>query len=176
MEQPVNLPRLGAGYWISPTNYFFTVTTHIRSVCNNAASFGTTEAALRKVFDRYQEPWCSEMRAREFIILELVASGWIRVRNRIESGADRWSVNMSAIDTDNLRRLCALLRRLYPDGVSYAPVSISSAGGTGESTVDALLHGGPVAGRTFDPDALPRLTYIESPEQMPGTGIPEIRL
>ena len=176
MEQPVNLPWLGAGYWISPTNYFFPVTTHIRSICNNAASFGTSEAALRKVFDRYHEPWCSEMGARQSIILELVASGWIRVRSRIVSGQDRWSVNMSAIDADNLARFCALLRRLYPDNVSYAPVSISSAGGTGESTVDALLHGGPVVGCTVNPAALPELTYVDSPEQMPGMGIPEIRL
>lgn len=175
MEESVDLPRLGAAYWISPNNHFFTVRTHIRSVCASAACFGTTEAALRKVFDRFHEPWGSEMGARESIIIRLVESGWIRVRNYQESGADRWSVSMPAIDGDALARVCAFLRLLYPEGDSDTPVSLWSVGGTGESTVGVLLQCRPVAGRTVNPDTLPELTYVTSPEQMPGSGIPEIR-
>lgn len=176
MEQAVDLPRQGAGYWIRPDNHFFTVITHVRSVCENPASFGTTETALRKVFDRYREPWCSEMGAREAIIIALVVSGWIRVRNYEETGTERWSLSMPAIDAGNLARVCAFFNRLYPDVVSYAPVSLWSVAGTGESTVDALLQCKSVAGRTINPDTLPELIYVTSPEHIPGQGIPEISL
>lgn len=116
------------------------------------------------------------MGAREAIIITLVESGWIRARNYEEAGMERWSLSMPAVDAGNLARVCAFFQRLYPDAVSYAPVSLWSIGGTGESTVDALLQCKPVAGRTINPDTLPDLIYVTSPEQMPGFGIPEIRL
>lgn len=171
-----NLPRLGAGYWISPNNHLFTVRTHIDSICNNPEAFGTTETALRQVFERFGEPWNSEQEAREAIILTLLQYGWIRIRNYVNAGADRWSVSMPAIDTENLARVCAFMRRVYPDDNSYAPVKLWSRGGTISSTVREISDGSPAPDYRISPETLPDLTFIMSPGRMPAEGIPEINL
>lgn len=176
MPQPVIRPKLGAGYWISPNNHFFSVQTHIGSICSTPAAFGTTETALREVFERFGEPWNSEQQARHAIILTLLQYGWICVRNYVESGADRWTINMPAITSENLARVCAFMQLMYPDDVSYAPVWLRSMRGNDSTTVQEILDCRPTLGYLIDPKSLPELIYVTSPGLMPGAGIPEISL
>ncbi len=174
MPPCVSLPRLRVGYWISPNNHFFTVKKHIDTICDSPDVFGTREKALREVFERFGEPWRSEQKAREAIILTLIQYGWIRTRNYVEAGADYWAVNMPAIDMENLARVCAFLRQLYPEEVSYAPVYLRSIRGNASTTVQEVLDCLPTPGHLIDPEALPVLTCVVSPDHMPAVGIPEI--
>lgn len=176
MAPPTNLPTLRAGYWISPNNHFFTVETHIDSICDSPDAFGTTENALREVFTRFGEPWRSEQRARGAIILTLLQYGWIRVRNYVDAGADRWSVNMPAINGENLARLGAFLRLLYTNHASYAPVLLCSMKGKEITTVQEIVDCEPTPGYGMASEGLPKLIYVSSPGRMPTAGIPEISL
>lgn len=174
MPPCVSLPRLQAGYWISPNNHFFTVKKHIDTICDSPDAFGTREKVLREVFERFGEPWRSEQKAREAIMLTLIQCGWIRTRNYVESGADYWVVNMPAIDMENLARVCAFMRLLYPEEVSYAPVYLRNMKDTESTTVLKIRECTPVQGYLIDPKALPVLTCVVSPDHMPAAGIPEI--
>lgn len=171
-----NLPTLGAGYWISPNNHFFTVETHIDSICDSPDAFGTTERALREVFTRFGEPWRSEQRARRAIILALLQYGWIRARNYVDAGADHWAVSMPEINEENLARVCAFMQLLYPDHTSYAPVLLWSMRSNERTTVQEIVDCASTPGYLIDPEALPELTYVLSPDDMPAEGIPEISL
>lgn len=175
MEQ-VKLPRMKAGYWISPNNHFFVVKTHIYSVCDAPEAFGTTERALREAFDRFREPWRSERKAREAIIKVLVEAGWIRLRNYVEKPCDRWSINLPNLGVEPVGRVCAFMHRVYPDGVVDRPAKLDSTERTCDSTTARIMNHAPLPDLRLAPEALPRLVFVETPAVIPTQGIPKISL
>lgn len=174
MNNTNRLPISTAGYWISPNNHFFTVEQHIFSVCDFPECFGTDASALRAVFKRFGEPYRTELKAREAIIKMLVRNGWIRLRHYIRRPSDQWTVNMPSHTPESLARVCAFMKRVYAEDVSYTPVALDSPEGRTEQTVAQLVANTPAKGLVLD--VLPRLIYLESPAKIPLDGIPPLNL
>lgn len=85
-----------AAYWISPKGEIIPVSgtagsNHITVVTTKPELFGVTEEYLKGVYEKYDEPYRSEGRARGEIILDLVRKGWIRIRRYRNQ---HWSVNV----------------------------------------------------------------------------------
>lgn len=85
-----------AAYWISPKGEIISVSgtagsNHITVVTTKPELFGVTEEYLKGVYEKYDEPYRSEGRARGEIILDLVRKGWIRIRRYRKT---HWSVNV----------------------------------------------------------------------------------
>ncbi len=177
MSQTRLLPRIGAGYWISPNNHFLSVAKHICSVCEAPTVFGTTELALREVYERFHEEYCSELGARKAIIKVLIKVGWIRMRNYVHKQGDYWSVNVPELTPEPVARVCAVMRRLYGRGYSGTPVILDSAENIYKSTVDRLIRcATPLNDFRLDPKTLPELIYVAAPQAIPRDGIPLISM
>ncbi len=176
MNKQIVLPRFRAGYWISPNNHFFTVERHIFSVCDVPAFFGTTEEALRGVFEAFEEVYRGEEHAREVIIRELVRAGWIRLRNYVQRHEDYWSANLPSVETTDLARVCVFMQQVYGETASYAPVYLDAPEEQLETRVELLRQKTLRGLEVISPDALPRLVYLLSPATLPREGIPMIDL
>ena len=81
------------GYWISPMGEATPVrTTHIGVIFDNPEAFGLTEEELKAVFLSFEEPFGSEGKAREKIMIDLMKEGWIRLRHRDKP--DGWTAEL----------------------------------------------------------------------------------
>ena len=68
-------------YWISPKGQLATVTqSHILEVIVHPEKFGYTKQKIARIYKKHNERLGLEGAAREEIIRNLVANGWIRIR------------------------------------------------------------------------------------------------
>lgn len=167
-------PIFRSGYWISPHGRFFTVTSHIDSVIGCPASFGTSEEALRSLYEHYHEPYGCEGLARVIVVKTLVKVGWLRSRNYY---GEWWSIHVKDFGTKSCARITHLFRELYPAADSYEEVVLDTFNkGRRKTTVSEIK------GCALFPKGKPRnfgsyrLTFIEGPEHIPAGEVIPIKL
>jgi len=91
---------IGTGLWISPTGQYNIVKqSHIDDIMNNPSTFGVTAKWVHDLFAKYNEPLGLEGKAREEIILHVLKSGWIRLRNY----RNYWSITVHRLDLKQTR-------------------------------------------------------------------------
>lgn len=82
-------------YWISPKGEVVPVkSTHIDVIIDNPTKFGLTSSEIQSLYDKYGEVLGQEGKAREDIIIQVVKSGWIRVRRYRNDG---YSINIARL-------------------------------------------------------------------------------
>jgi len=75
------MPSHSEGYFIAPSGDIIPIeTTHIDAVLKNPEKFRTTKEELLKVYDKYDEKYGLEGKAREEILANFLKEGWIRLR------------------------------------------------------------------------------------------------
>lgn len=164
---------LEAGYWISPKGKFFLVElTHIDTVCNHPAVFGTGEEELMRVFDQYDEPYGIEGKARKKVILSLIRKGWIRCRRYGNRG---WTVNVSRLTPRTKMRVTNFFLQVYQGLMGYDDVRLDHPDGVLRTTVPLILAFGLFVGKPPHSLAQHRLTFIDSPTLIPGNEIVKVR-
>jgi len=164
---------LEAGYWISPKGKFFLVElTHIDTVCNHPAVFGTCEEELMRVFDQYDEPYGIEGKARRKVILSLVQKGWIRCRRYGNQG---WTMNVSRLTTRTKMRVTNFFLQVYEGSIGYDDVRLDHPEGVLRITVPEVLASGLFGGMFPRNLSQHRLTFIDSPSLIPGGEVVKVR-
>lgn len=105
-----------AGYWISPSGVVSRVDSrHIDEICNNPEKFGISLNMIKKIYKKYKEGVGSEGKAREEIVLRLINSGWIRIRQYHQSRSMPWSVNFNKATENTLSRIYDFFEKLVED-------------------------------------------------------------
>ena len=90
----LSLPKAEA-YWISPTGKIFDVEyLHIVEILNSPEKFGLTRNEVEAVHKKHNEPYGSEGKARDEIMIDLIEDGWMRVRYIPKQ--DSWTVQLDA--------------------------------------------------------------------------------
>lgn len=85
-------------FWIGPDGTIYPVTrSHIASVIADPARFGLTKDYIEGLYKTYKEPIGWEGLAREHVVKELIARGWIRIRDY----GDYLSVQVFSLDKHN---------------------------------------------------------------------------
>ena len=75
------MPIQSEGYYIAPTGDIIPIeTTHIESALKHPEKFRTTKKELLEIFDKYDEPYGHEGKARDEILSKFLREGWIRLR------------------------------------------------------------------------------------------------
>ena len=75
------MPTQSEGYYIAPSGDIIPIdTTHIESVLKHPEKFRTTKKELQEIYDKYDEPYGLEGKAREEILSNFIKEGWIRLR------------------------------------------------------------------------------------------------
>jgi len=107
----------GGGYWISPSGKAFRVSqNHIASVIKSPEKYGLTREAIEAIYDKHGEKIGREGKAREEIILGLVAKGWIRARNYLSRGDTSWTLNVSRLSNRVKEHITDFFQNLSKSG------------------------------------------------------------
>lgn len=101
------------GYWITPEDDVFRVTSHVQSVWEDPERFGYTRKEVERLHVQAHEKFGSEGRARELILRELVTRNWIRIRRY----RHRWSINISVLSPRVRRILTRFAAEMLGDGI-----------------------------------------------------------
>lgn len=166
-------PTTEAGYWISPRGkYFLVELTHIDTVCNHPAVFGTGEEELMRVFDQYDEPYGIEGKARKKIILSIMRKGWCRCRRYGNRG---WTLNVSRLTPRTKKRVTRFFLQVYEDKTGYDDVRLYHPEGVLRTTVPEILAFGLFGGKPPRNLSQHRLTFIDSPSQIPDDEVVRVR-
>ncbi|MBN1499698.1 MAG: hypothetical protein JW982_06075 [Spirochaetes bacterium] len=111
--------KFNKAYWISPDGNVITVgTSHIKAVLDSPEVFGFEKQYLYDVFKRHGEKPGLEGRARNEIILQLIKSGWIRMR--FYDSRYSWSITVDSEDNVNYKSAMDLAESVINSGVSTA--------------------------------------------------------
>lgn len=89
-----NQPKYAA-YWLYKNRVVPVPMLHINTVIDNPEKFDFTEDELREIFDKYNEPYGHEGKARVEIIQTLLSKGWVRVRYTPRN--DLWTLELSSL-------------------------------------------------------------------------------
>lgn len=82
--------------WVSPKGVVYTTLRHVDFIRDNAELFGWTKEYYWHVYDEmFHEKRGQEGKAREFLIIEALKKGWMRVRNYYNRG---WSLEVWELD------------------------------------------------------------------------------
>ena len=96
----------GRGYFISPTGELLCVDdAHIRTMIADPERFGLTSAEIERRYAAYRESMGIEGSAREDLLRQVIARGWIRIRHYPRM--DRWSVNLPDMSERHVMRVRA---------------------------------------------------------------------
>ena len=91
-------------FWIDNEGKYFEVEkTHIDFIFENLTLFGFTHDFLKSVYDKHNEKYRFEGKARQEIILKAIDNGWIRVRWNENKGYFHWSINCKDYSKDRDR-------------------------------------------------------------------------
>ena len=82
----------GKAYWYKNGKIIEVSTLHITDVCHNYKIFGLTKEYIQSKYDKYNELWGSEGKAREEIMCELMEKGWIRIRQSVGKEGSKWTI------------------------------------------------------------------------------------
>jgi len=84
-----------AASWISPAGQLIDVgTNHIDVVIKNPTKFGYTISKIKEIYDKWDEKLGVEGNAREEIIINIIKSGWIRIRKY----RNYWSATINTLN------------------------------------------------------------------------------
>lgn len=84
-----------AAFFISPTGkIIYCGTNHITKILENPTLFNFTKKELEKIYQKYNEPFGLEGKAREEILKSLLQTGWIRIRKYSKF----WSITLSILN------------------------------------------------------------------------------
>lgn len=89
-----NQPKYAA-YWLYRNRIIPVPMLHINVVIEHPDKFDFTEDELREIFDKHNEPYGHEGKARVEIIQTLLAKGWIRVRYTPRN--DLWTIELASL-------------------------------------------------------------------------------
>lgn len=92
-------------YWIkinNKRNYGVEI-RHIRNVLDNPKLFGFTKKHIINLYDKYDEKYGFEGKARRELFVELFERGWIRLRRQVKNL--NWHANVYKIDTKTINRI-----------------------------------------------------------------------
>ena len=166
--------RDGAGYWVLPTNHVVLITTHVSLACSHPQLLGRTEKDVRAVYQVFQEPWGTEMKAREFILKRMIAGGWIRTRNYYGRG---WTCNIPNFCDDSLARACGFFRLVMGTrDMDFSRVKLDSPQGVGYLEVADFQTAKVFPGGRIPETGIPKLIFVEDPSKIPLDGVPRIDL
>ncbi len=113
---------------------------HITEVIKSPGAFELTEEEIRSVYEKYNEPFGIEGKAREEIILELIRKGWIRARRYTRP--DRWTVNLSCMNDYNKYLLKQWAGTMLQAGYGeHEEISLDQPGGRETVTLKELTAG-----------------------------------
>jgi hypothetical protein len=86
------------GYWISPDGKILSdFRVHIQAIIDSPESFGSSKDEIDKLYKKYKEPMGFEGKARQQLMEQAIARGWIRIRYYPKN--DQFSVELSRLDT-----------------------------------------------------------------------------
>jgi hypothetical protein len=113
------------GYWISPDGKILSnFLVHIQAIIDSPESFGLSKEEIDKIYKKYKEPMGFEGKARQQLMEQAIALGWIRIRYHPRN--DQFSVELSRLDTrrkDYLSTWAKQLLSVYPKRI-YTEVKI----------------------------------------------------
>ncbi len=91
-------------YWISPEGAIISVVkSHIDLIFDNPSLFELEMDYIKSVYDRHNEEYRIEGKAREEILLLLFQKGWIRVRRYHRPC--HWSLNVYCLNDNSVERI-----------------------------------------------------------------------
>lgn len=163
----------GLGLWVSKYGRVLEVRTHIQSVVECPSAFGCDPDELGELFAAHGELLGYEGTARVVVLERLIDAGWVRFRHYRISG---WSVNVASLSGTNRALITAVFQHLYDGQSAFDAVKLNGRWGTLRRDVGWLLDGGWLAGADDVPDALPTLTLLDHPDQIPPSEIVPVSL
>lgn len=93
-----------SAFWISIKGKIIPVPQHhIDLVIQNPELFNLTSQEIEKKYEKHKEPLHLEGYAREEIMGELIAKGWIRLR--YVPKRDSWTIQLHVLDKDLIKRI-----------------------------------------------------------------------
>jgi hypothetical protein len=96
-EQKTNF-QIADAYWISPNGEIYPVKMlHINFMRDNLALFEISEEIYRNTFIKYKEKFGFEGKARAELMKNAMKNGWIRLRNKGNSG---WTIEVWKLDNN----------------------------------------------------------------------------
>jgi len=110
MKKPVRLNAAPyEAYWMKPDGEILPITQrHITDIVTKPELYGLTKAYVAKIYKKHKEPVASEGKAREDIMITLIANGWIRAR--YVRGNASWTFQVTGPDSfPGVRKLCSYL-------------------------------------------------------------------
>jgi hypothetical protein len=138
----------GTAYWITPTHMVLPVPeNHIGMVIDHPDIFGVDPEYIRKVYAHHQEPMRSEGDAREEIIKELIAKGFIRLRRYVEKYFEYWSVNVRRLDESTMNILKEFFWKITKgyfgsrEKDSFAAIRVDTVEGSKSYILNDLIQG-----------------------------------
>lgn len=87
-------------YWIKNTHIIPVPILHINVVIEHPEHFNYTTEQIKSIYEKHNEPYGHEGKAREEIMLNLIKNkGWIRVRYTVKN--DTWTVELDKLGRKN---------------------------------------------------------------------------
>lgn len=115
---------LSVAYWVNPYGQILElpVQNHISAIISQPEKFGLTKGYVEQLYKSFGEPVGVEGKAREQIIRDLVAKGFIRIRLYPQF----WSVTVNRLDSKTKKALSnwAEVARENKQAGKYADVRI----------------------------------------------------
>ena len=123
-----------SAYWISPKGEIVEVRqTHIQTIISNPETFGLTREQIEAKYKEFGETVGVEGKAREEIMVDLIKSGWVRIRRYPNKF---WSINVPKLSKKIKDYLFDWADKLTSSGLFgykekdlYMPVKLDSVGG-----------------------------------------------
>ena len=110
------MARDGKAFWYKNGKIIEVKNLHITDVCENHDIFGLSKEYIQSVYDLFGEPWGSEGRAREKIMIEVMKQGWIRIRQSIGREGSRWTIQFDDYEKRQ-KNIQEIVSRLLPDPI-----------------------------------------------------------
>lgn len=87
---------------------------HIKDICSNPEIFGFTKKQLEEIFNKYNEDWGYEGKAREEIMVIAMKNGWVRIRQRSSKIGYQWMLQYDNF-SNRLKTLKEIVSKLLLD-------------------------------------------------------------
>jgi hypothetical protein len=134
-------------YWINPQGKILQLTggTHIKIVFDNPNKFGLSKQSIQKIYDKYNENYGIEGKARDEIITKIIQRGYVRIREY----KNRWSVQVWKINNKVNDTLWVWAKTVLPKASDkFADIDITEIGGRKglmRTSLSKLASGGSIS-------------------------------
>lgn len=113
----LELASHSASFWISPNGKIIDVVeTHIDEIFHNPEGFGMDMKHIKDTYKKFKEPLHSEGKAREELMHELFAKGWIRIRRYVVP-RQRWIIDVNSLTSRKQDLLFDWAVKMVKEGV-----------------------------------------------------------